>query len=159
MLNLARWNPLKELERWDPVRELEGMEGRFTRWFGRLPVHRERNHETLAMAEWMPLVDISEDDREYLITAELPEVKKEEIRVHVENGELTIQGERKLEREEKGKKYHRIERGYGSFTRSFALPDDADPTKVSAEFRDGTLKVHLPKSATTKSKAIDVKVT
>ena len=78
--------------------------------------------------------------------------------MRVENGELTIAGERKLEREEKGKKYHRIERGYGSFTRSFGLPDDADSAKVSAEFKDGTLKVHLPKNPAAKSKTIDVRV-
>ncbi|HUJ72053.1 MAG TPA: Hsp20 family protein, partial [Verrucomicrobiae bacterium] len=95
MPNLTRWNPLRELDRWDPAREMEEMENRFARWFGHLPLRRESSREPLTMAEWMPLVDISEDDREYLITAELPEVKKEDVKVRVENHELTIQGERK----------------------------------------------------------------
>ena len=83
------------------------------------------------------------------------------MKVSVENGMLTITGERKFEKEEKDKKYHRIERSYGNFFRSFTLPEDADDAKVSAEFKDGVLKVHLPKNekAKTKAKAVEVKVT
>ena len=77
------------------------------------------------------------------IKAELPEVKKEDVKVTAEEGTLTIMGERKFEKEEKGRKYHRVERSYGSFVRSFSLPDDASPAKVSAEFKDGMLTVHL----------------
>jgi hypothetical protein len=99
------------------------------------------------------LVDITEDDKEYLIKAELPEVKKEDVKVTVENGTLTITGERKFEKEEKGKKYHRMERAYGSFMRSFTLPEGAAGDKVSADFKDGVLKVHLPKSAEAKPKS------
>ena len=76
----------------------------------------------MTVSEWTPLVDITEDDKEYLIKAELPEVKKEDVKLTVENGTLTITGERKFEKEEKGKKYHRMERAYGSFMRSFTLP-------------------------------------
>jgi HSP20 family protein len=102
-------------------------------------------------------VDISEDDKEYVITAELPEVKKEEVKVTVENGVLTITGERRFEKEEK-KKYHRVERYYGSFARIFALPDDGDAAKVNAEFKDGVLKVHIAKSEAARPKQIEVKV-
>jgi HSP20 family protein len=96
--------------------------------------------------------------REYLIKAELPEMRKEDVKVTVENGVLTISGERKFEKEEKKKKYHRVERGFGTFMRSFALPDDADFSKVNAEFKNGVLTVHVPKSEHAKPKQIDVKV-
>ena len=125
----------------------------------RPPVHwPEGQKEPLAVAEWAPLVDISEDDKEYQIKAELPEVKKEDVRVMAEEGTLTIMGERKFEKEEKGKKYHRVERTYGSFGRSFSLPDDASPAKVCAEFKDGVLTVHLVKTEKAKPQQIEVKV-
>ena len=85
-------------------------------------------------------------------------MKKEEVKVSVQDGVLTISGERKYEKEEKGKKYHRVERAYGSFARSFALPDDADAEKVAGEFKDGILKVHVPKSEKAKPKKVEVKV-
>jgi HSP20 family molecular chaperone IbpA len=98
------------------------------------------------------------DDKEYLIKTELPEMRKEDVKVTAENGVLTISGERKFEKEEKKKKYHRVERGFGTFMRSFALPDDADFSKVNAEFKNGVLTVHVPKSEHAKPKQIDVKV-
>ncbi len=104
------------------------------------------------------MVDITEDDKEYLIKAELPEIKKEDVKITVQNNVLAISGERKYEKEEKDKKYHRVERAYGSFLRSFTLPEDADGSKVAAEYKDGILTVHLPKSEKAKPKSIDVKV-
>ena len=121
----------------------------------RPPVHwPEGQEEPLAVAEWAPLVDISEDGKEYVIKAELPEVKKEDVQVTAEEGTLTITGERKFEKVEKDKKYHRVERAYGSFVRSFSLPDDASPAKVSAEFKDGVLTVHLGKTEKPKPQQI-----
>jgi len=114
--------------------------------------------EALTVAQWSPLADITEDEKEYLIRAELPDMKKEEVRLTVENAVLKISGERKFEKEEKGKKYHRVERAYGSFVRSFTLPEDADGTMVSADFKDGMLQVHLPKSQKAKPKTIEIKV-
>ncbi len=114
--------------------------------------------EALTVAQWSPLVDITEDEKEYLIKAELPDVKKEDVRLTVENDVLAISGERTFEKEEKGKKYHRIERAYGSFVRSFTLPEDADGSRVTADFKDGMLQVHLPKSQKAKPKAIEIKV-
>ena len=111
----------------------------------------------MAVAEWAPLVDISEDEKEYLIKAELPEVKKDDVKVTAEEGTLTITGERKFEKDEKGKKYHRVERSYGSFVRNFSLPDDASPAKVSATFKDGVLSVHLGKTEKAKPQQIEVK--
>jgi HSP20 family protein len=114
--------------------------------------------EAISVAEWSPLVDITEDEKEYIIKAELPELKKEDIKLNVHDDVLSLSGERKYEKEEKGKKYHRVERAYGSFLRTFTLPDDADGSKVVAEYKDGVLKVHVPKSEKAKPKSIDVKV-
>ncbi|MCX6903000.1 MAG: Hsp20/alpha crystallin family protein [Verrucomicrobia bacterium] len=119
----------------------------------------EGQEEQIAVPEWAPLVDISEDEKEYVIKAELPEVKREDVKVTAEEGTLTITGERKFEKEEKGKKYHRVERAYGSFARSFSLPDETSPAKVSAEFKDGVLTVHLVKTQKAKPQQIEVKVT
>jgi HSP20 family protein len=114
--------------------------------------------EALTVSQWSPLVDITEDDKEYLIKVELPDMKKEDVRLTVENDVLAISGERKFEKEEKDRKYHRIERAYGSFERSFSLPEDADGSKVTADFKDGMLQVRLPKSVKAKPKAIEIKV-
>lgn len=103
-------------------------------------------------------VDITEDEKEYVIKAELPDIKKENVKLTVHDNVLAISGERKYEKEEKDKKYHRVERAYGSFLRSFTLPEDADGSKVAAEFKDGILNVHLPKSAQAKPKSIEVKI-
>jgi HSP20 family protein len=92
------------------------------------------------------------------LKAELPGMKKEEVKLTVEGGTLSISGERKAEKEEKDKKYHRMERSYGAFQRSFTLPEGALAEKISAEFKDGVLLVHLPKGETAKPKAIEVKV-
>jgi HSP20 family protein len=145
--------------RWNPFKEMEEMEKRLSSFFGRVPVGADGDKkEAITVAEWSPLVDISEDEKEYLIKAEIPEMRKEDIKLNVHDDVLTITGERKYEKEEKNKKYHRVERSYGSFLRSFTLPEDADGTKVGAEYKDGLLKIHLPKSEKVKPKAIEVKV-
>ncbi|PYK96992.1 MAG: heat-shock protein Hsp20 [Verrucomicrobia bacterium] len=150
---------MNALTRWDPFKEMEDLQSRFARLFGLTPARTENGgKELMTITEWAPSVDIIEDDKEWLVKADLPEIKKEDVKVTVENGVLTITGERKFEKEEKDKKYHRIERSYGSFTRSFMLPDGADGVKVNAEFKDGVLKVHLPKSEKAKPKAVEVKV-
>jgi HSP20 family protein len=150
---------MNAMTRWDPFKELEDLQNRLSTLFGRAPVRKDGGkEEAMTIAEWAPLVDISEDDKEYLIKAELPEVKKEDVKVTVQDDVLTISGERTLEKEEKGKKYHRVERAYGSFARSFTLPEDADAAKVNAEFKDGVLKVRLGKSEKAKPKSIEVKL-
>jgi HSP20 family protein len=140
------------------MRELEEFQNRILSAFNPSSSRRGDGQESLTMAEWTPMVDISEDDNEYLITAELPEVKKEDVSVTVENGMLTITGERKFEKEEKNKKWHRVERSYGSFARSFALPANGDVARVNAEFKDGMLKVRVAKSEAARPKQIEVKV-
>lgn len=128
--------------KWSPFRELEDVQSRLNRLFG----------------EWEPPVDVQETEKEYLIKAELPEVKKEDVRVEMLDGVLTIEGERKQEKEEKGKKFHKVERSYGKFVRQFTLPNEVEATKIAAEFKDGMLNVHLPKTTQAKPKAIEVKV-
>ncbi len=146
------------LIKWDPFRELEDMSNRLNRVFGR-PVSRlDSNNEMLTMVDWTPSADISETDKAYVIKAEIPGVQKEDVKVTIQDGMLTIQGERKMEKEEKDKKFHRIERSYGSFMRSFRVPDDADESAVTAEFKDGVLNVTLNKTEKPKPKSINVSV-
>jgi HSP20 family protein len=141
------------------VRELADLQHHFASLFGRAPIRTPSGkEETLIVAEWAPLVDIVEQDKEYVIKAELPEVKKDDVKVTVQDDVLTIAGERTIEKEAKGNKYHRVERAYGRFARSFTLPEDADGNKVAAEFKEGVLKVHLPKSERAQIKSIDVKI-
>ena len=146
------------LVRWDPFRELEEVSDRLNRVFARPGARTSNGKETMIVADWTPSVDISETENEYQIKAEIPDVKKEDVKVTLEDGVLTIQGQRKQETEEKGKKFHRIERSYGSFVRTFSLPDVIEEDKVKAEFKDGVLNLHLPKSEKAKPKAIEVKV-
>lgn len=145
---------------WNPLREIDEAQNRLSRFFlGGFP-NRMGNGEihSLAVADWSPEVDISEDDQGYLLKADLPEMKKDDVRVTVEDGVLSVSGERKCQKEDQKKKFHRIERSFGTFRRSFTLPEDADSTKVTAEFRDGVLKVHLPTTPVVRSKATQVKV-
>jgi HSP20 family protein len=142
---------------------MDEAQNRFNRFLGEFPnimSNRMGNDEadSLTVADWSPEVDISEDDHGYLLKADLPEIKKDDVRVTVEDGILCVSGERKTEKEDKKRKFHRIERSYGNFRRSFTLPEDADSTKVTAEFHDGVLKVHLPTTPIARSKAIEVKV-
>jgi HSP20 family protein len=161
---LTKWNPFRPsseteafgpLARREPFRDMERSFNRLERLFGR---GGNGDREAMTIAEWAPLVDISEDEKEFVVKAELPEVKKEDVKVTREDGVLTIRGERKAEKEEKGKKFHRIERSYGSFERSFTLPETADASKITSEFKDGMLTVHLPKNANAKPNAVEIKV-
>lgn len=149
---LTKWNPLSRSEqldvfrpalRWDPMRDMEeimrGMQRAFSSW-------PSRTDESMTLAEWSPSVDIGETDKEFVVKAELPEVRKEDIRVNVDDSTLSISGERKAEKEEKGVRYHRLERSYGRFERSFSLPDEADASKITSEYKEGILTVHLPKN-------------
>jgi HSP20 family protein len=151
MQGLTKWDPFKD---WDPFRDLSEFQHRLGSFFGHLP----SKSDAMAASQWTPAVDIIEDDKEFVVKAELPELKKEDVQVTVENGVLTIHGERKIEKDEKSKRYHRIERSYGSFTRSFSLPEGADASKIRAEFKDGLLQIHMVKSETAKPKHIEVKV-
>jgi len=148
---------MQSISHWDPFKELEEMQTRLS-LFHRTPVRKNGDKEAMTVPQWIPLVDISEDEKEYLIKAKSPEIKKEGLKINVQDDLLSVSGERKYEREEKNKKYHRVERAYGSFTRSFILPDDADGSRVKADYKDGMLQIHLPKSERVKSKTVNVEV-
>ena len=154
---LTKWSPFRTT-RWDPTQQMADFERTLERLFNRAPAIAGHGDEPITERLWEPLTDITEDDKEFLVKVELPEMKKEDVKGTVENGVLRISGERKAEKEEKTTKYHRIERSYGSFLRAFTLPDGADGTKVSADYKDGVLKVRLPKSAEATPKSIEVKV-
>lgn len=159
MSMIDKWSPFRFSPTWDPWREMEEMRNQFNKLLGERPLLRkEGGSEALEVTEWLPVVDITEDSKEYTIKADLPGLAKENVQVTVESGVLVIAGERKEEKEEKDKKHHRIERSYGSFRRSFTLPDDSSGEKVAAEFKDGVLKVHLPKDQTAKPKSVEVTI-
>ncbi len=145
------------LMRWDPFRELEEMSYRLNRMTTRQAA-KTNGKDTLTVADWVPTVDISETAGEYVIQAELPEVKKDDVNVTLEEGVLTIRGQRRQEKDEKTTKYHRVERSYGTFVRSFTLPDQVNESEVKADFKDGVLNLHIPKSEKAKPRAIEVNV-
>lgn len=142
------------LTRWEPFREMDDFFKGFTPFFGRMPVSRPLEEGY----EFMPRADIVEREKEYLIKVDLPEVKKEDVKVFFEEGVLSIKGERKVEKEVKGEKMHRTERFFGSFERSFVLPDDVDPKMIRAESKDGVLMVYIPKVETPKTKPLSISV-
>ena len=143
-----------QLTRWNPFAELDQIQQRLNRLF----LERTVKPGEEPFADFMPAVDIEETDNDFIVKADLPDVKKEEIKVHVQEGILAIEGERKQEKEEQGKRFHKIELEYGRFVRRFALPSEVDADKVRAEFKNGVLNVVLPKAPISKPRAIDVKV-
>jgi len=160
-LQYERFMLMNGLVRWNPFREMDDLQRRMTSLFDWSPFRRSSltaDDENITVPEWAPLVDIAEDDKEYLIKVELPEVQKDDVKVTVESDTLTISGERKAEKEQKGRKFHRVERYYGRFERSFSIPDDAEADDVKAEFKDGVLRVHLAKCEKARPKQIEVKV-
>jgi HSP20 family protein len=148
---MERWRPRWGISPWRPFRELEEWERRFDDLFGRplwrLPVE-ERG--------WMPAVDVFEKEDRFVVKAELPGMKEDDIDVSVVGDTLSIKGEKKTETETKDEDYYRCERSYGSFYRSIPIPSNVDADKIEASFEDGVLEVALPKSAKVKPKKIAV---
>jgi HSP20 family protein len=142
------------LTRWEPFREMDELFKGFGPLFGRMPVARMGE----GLEEFMPLADIVEREKEYLIKLDLPEVPKEDVKVLFDDGVLTIRGERKTVKEEKGEKVHRTERYFGMFERSFVLPEDVDVTAIRAESRDGVLTIHMPRAAVEKTRPVAITV-
>jgi len=141
--------------RWEPFREVEDMFRQYSPFFSRAMRRSEGEEGT-----WRPLADISETDTEYLIKAELPDVKREDIKVTFEQGLLTVSGERRQEKKQNNENEIRVESFYGSFSRSFSLPDNVDPKGIQAECKDGVLKVRIPKTKPSKPEqpiAVEVK--
>jgi HSP20 family protein len=141
--------------RWEPFREMDDLLKGFGPMLGRVP--------TLARPaeggyEFMPLADVIEREKEYLIKVDLPDVRKEDVKVLFDAGVLTIKGERKVEKETKGETVHRTERFYGAFERGFALPDDVDPKGIHAESKDGVLTIRLPRIAVEKPRPLAITI-
>lgn len=143
------------LIKWDALREIENLLDRYNRPSQWLP---QRGQELLSTGEWCPTVDISETEQEFLIKAELPGLQKEDVKVNMKDNVLTIHGSRKQESETKGHHYHRIERSYGNFLRSFTLPENIDTNKLKANFNDGILEIKIPKSETAINKSIEIAI-
>jgi HSP20 family protein len=143
--------------RWEPFGEMDSLFNRLmpamlSRWPARL------GSSNGGTAEWAPSADISETEKEYLIRAELPAVKKEDVKVTVGYGMITIEGERKQQKEDKSEKVHRVESFHGHFTRSFSLPDSVDENTIRCESKDGVLTVHIPKAVTQKQQPKQINV-
>ncbi|MCX7984007.1 MAG: Hsp20/alpha crystallin family protein [Bacteroidetes bacterium] len=152
---LIRWNPARELanfpnEIFNLQREINRMFDSFFRGW--------RDEEETSLAQWSPAVDIAEKDDAYIVKVELPGVEKDDVKVTLESNVLTIRGEKKFEKETKKENYHRIERCYGSFNRSFTLPSTVKSDKIDATYKDGVLTITLPKAEEAKPKQIEVKV-
>jgi HSP20 family protein len=140
-----------QLTRWDPLREIDELNTRVNRLLGASRWDGE-------LADWIPASSVSEDEKQYRIRLELPDVKKEDVHVKMESGTLVIEGERKEEKEEKGLKFHRREMNYGKFVRRFVLPEEVDEASVQANFRDGMLNLVLAKTKTPSMKSREIPV-
>ena len=152
-MTLVKWNPSKELL--NVEREFNKLFNTFNRRFG---FDDSTMNEELENAVWSPLTDISENKDQYILKMDLPGVSKENLKLSFHDGELIISGERKQEKEDKDSKYHRIERTYGKYYRSFTLPQTIQADKINAEFKDGQLTITVPKSEEAKPKELEIKV-
>lgn len=146
---LIRWNPEADVLRTRVDRLFNQMLGDI--WAG------QSSAEEVSTRRWMPAVDIRETDEALILSAELPGMTKEDVQITLENQVLTLSGERKFEKEAKGENYHRIERSYGAFTRSFTLPTHVKTEKVDASFENGMLNVTLPKMEESKPRRISIR--
>lgn len=150
---------MNPMDNWKPFKDMDELTHRLAHLLGE-PANRSKTgrQDSMRAVEWEPLVDIAEDDDEFVITAELPEVSKDDVTVTVDKGVLKFAGERRFVKDVKGKKYHRIERSYGRFSRRFTLPDDVDETRVKAEFHEGLLRISVAKAEIDPAKAVEVTV-
>jgi HSP20 family protein len=151
MRNMIRWQPINRPAPWNT-----GVDRLFNEFMGRSL--RQMEEETAACA-WTPAVNILEREDGIVISADLPGLKAEDVDVTVDNGVLTIRGERSLEEVAEGETYHRVERSYGSFERSFSIPNSVDPKKIEARFANGEMTITLPKREESKPRSVKVKVT
>ena len=140
--------------RWNPYRDLSSFADQFNRALG-TGTGRERDEE-LSLGAWIPPVDIAEDKDRITLTAELPGFHEDQVKIQMEGGVLTIRGERKFEEEKNGRNFHRVERSYGQFVRSFTLPNNVEREQIRATFDNGLLKVELPKSEEARPREIKI---
>jgi HSP20 family protein len=143
--------------RWDPWTTLPTLQDRINRIFEEAFPRSSAKEGEFALADWRPAVDTYEENNNIVIKAELPGVKKENVTIDIKDNMLTLKGERSEETEVKEENYYRKERSYGKFHRAFTLPDAVDPNKIEASFKDGVLKISIPKAEEAKSKKIEIK--
>jgi len=155
MKNLKKGGDKMAIIRWDPFKDLLTLRERMNRLFEEAFPFRTEEREFIG-STWVPAVDIYEKDNELVLTAEVPGVKEDDIEIKIEDNTLILKGERKFERETKEENYHRIERSYGSFYRSFTLPDYVDQDKIRAEYENGVLRIVMPKREELKPRKIKV---
>lgn len=153
MMAIVRWEPFsKSLSPWQGF---ETLRRRMERIFDEfLPM----DSEEVKQSRWLPVVDVSENNDHYTIHAELPGMSKKDVKITLQDDVLTISGEKNLDREEKNKTYHLLERAYGQFNRSFTLPSKVEADKIKADFKDGVLNITVPKAPEAKAKEIEIKV-
>lgn len=153
-MTLVRFNPARELL--DMEREFNRMFNSFGNRFGL--TKKDGKDDEYENAVWVPLTDVAEDNDNYYLKADLPGIKKEDVKISYSDGSLSISGERSQEKETKDKKFHRIERSYGKYYRSFSIPKEIKEDKIKAEFTDGQLNITIPKAEEVKPKEINIKV-
>jgi HSP20 family protein len=141
--------------RWDPFRDIVSLREKMNRLFEDMVTQRGEDKELISSA-WMPAVDIYEDESQLVLTAEVPGIEEKDIEIKVEDNTLSLHGERKMEKETKEENYHRIERSYGAFSRSFTLPNYIDTDKIRAEHENGVLKITLPKKPELKPRKVKI---
>ena len=149
---------MSTLIRWEPSREINALRERMNRVFNEMLGRGWGGEEGLATGAWVPPVDVFETPESIILKADLPEVNRDEVDISIENNTLTIKGERKMEKEVKEKNFYRMERSYGTFSRSFTLPPTVAGDKAEASFNDGVLTLTLPKREESKPQQIKVKV-
>jgi HSP20 family protein len=146
------------MTRFDPFRDLAVLQDRMNRLFTDTYGDRRREDDLMSRGTWMPAVDIYELDGTLVLKADLPDMRREDIDLNVENNTLTIRGERKLDNDIQQESFHRIERAYGSFLRQFSLPAAVDTAKIAAEYKQGVLTVKLPVRDEVKPRSINIEV-
>jgi HSP20 family protein len=158
-MTLIRWNPLRDVTAWHPASEFNQdfslLQREIDRMFDRF---KTGNSDDTSLKTWTPSVDIIEKENDFHIKVELPGVDKKDVKITVQDDVLIIKGEKKMESEKKGENYHRVERCYGAFQRSFSLPHTVAADKIDASYDNGILTISLPKVEEAKPKEIEVKV-
>jgi len=142
------------IARWDPFLDFKTLEDRMTRWLGRST--RPAEGSFMSAFEFAPPADVYEDENRITLKMEVPGIKQEDLDIRIDGNTLSVSGERKFERDEKRENFRRVERQYGSFSRSFELPSSADRDNITANFKDGVLQIEVPKRAEARGKQIQI---
>lgn len=155
-MSLIRWNPARDLQTFPS--DVMNMQREINRMFDSFFRGGLADDDAFVASDWIPAVDIAEHENEYLVKLELPGVNKDDVKITMQNNILSVRGEKKKEKDSKGSDYHRVERSYGAFQRTFTLPSTVKADKIDASYSDGILTIVLPKAEEARTKQIEVKV-